>query len=261
MSGGSSPHIRGTPREGLHLLATTRLIPAHTGNTAVGFKVDKFAAAHPRTYGEHLRIRGRKSGVSGSSPHIRGTHAARGLWRNPIRLIPAHTGNTYLLPGFQTPKSAHPRTYGEHTRNWRNIWNRTGSSPHIRGTRALSERVTVPVRLIPAHTGNTYSRQNRNEQPTAHPRTYGEHSTIRELIREVHGSSPHIRGTPPGAPFGCGRVRLIPAHTGNTLPCLPDHRRRAAHPRTYGEHGSIVAYAMAAVGSSPHIRGARTIIL
>ncbi len=158
---------------------------------------------------------GRRGG--GSSPHIRGTPGNTRILSLPMRLIPAHTGNTATTTSTTSAETAHPRTYGEH-----DMWDLyyhclNGSSPHIRGTLNSKSIQGFKVRLIPAHTGNTRTRSVLLSVCSAHPRTYGEHRGLTCKRRSAPGSSPHIRGTLSRWILRCSISRLIPAHTGNTL--------------------------------------------
>ena len=54
---GSSPHMRGTRNPDEHKRHTEGIIPAHAGNTRYGTPRRGLRRDHPRTCGEHLRIR------------------------------------------------------------------------------------------------------------------------------------------------------------------------------------------------------------
>ena len=71
---GSSPHMRGTPRPPPRRTARPGIIPAHAGNTLVKYLLSEMPKDHPRTCGEHTPVRSNDPSVSGSSPHMRGTH-------------------------------------------------------------------------------------------------------------------------------------------------------------------------------------------
>ena len=74
------------------------------------------------------------------------------------------------------PTSAHPRSRGEHTPNWPNIWRRTGSPPLARGTRAGLINAPAVQRLTPARAGNTPMAADLFLWLAAHPRSRGEHT-------------------------------------------------------------------------------------
>ena len=52
------------------------------------------------------------------------------------------------------------------------------------------------MRLIPVHTGNTFTAAAVGVSVTAHPRAYGEYTPSFVLTLTTAGSSPCIRGIP-----------------------------------------------------------------
>ena len=182
--------------------------------------------------------------VPGSSPHTRGTPGSRScqgyrLWDHPrIRgehsadihhaapatgIIPAYAGNTkFPIIGFK---------------------DKTGSSPHTRGTLGLTvvgcliasdhprirgehcscaENSFRNVGIIPAYAGNT-----------THWQTCG---------YVVAGSSPHTRGTRCCRSRRCGSRRDHPRIRGEHDGYLPQNRLRPPdHPRIRGEHTYLPA--------------------
>ena len=69
------------------------------------------------------------------------------------------------------------------------------------------------------------------------------------------GSSPRMRGTPLPHPQRRPGHRIIPAHAGNSPGRSPARPRMPDHPRACGELSSDVLIALAAIGSSPRMRG------
>ena len=70
---GSSPHTRGTQIENALMRGVIRIIPAYAGNTAVYKSQYCPIGDHPRIRGEHVISAWENAGISGSSPHTRGT--------------------------------------------------------------------------------------------------------------------------------------------------------------------------------------------
>ena len=91
---GSSPLARGTRRQGEHMLALGRFIPAGAGNTRHSGTHRDRRAVHPRWRGEHLHSRPGLPGNTGSSPLARGTLPAPAPRVEKRRFIPAGAGNT-----------------------------------------------------------------------------------------------------------------------------------------------------------------------
>ena len=88
-----------------------------------------------------------------------------------------------------------------------------------------------------------------------HPRVCGEHSRVMKSRSNCGGSSPRMRGTPPGIGICANSTGIIPAYAGNTR--LP--RRSCAglwdHPRVCGEHTLSNRISSGLRGSSPRMRG------
>ena len=64
-----------------------------------------------------------------------------------------------------------------------------------------------------------------------------------------------MRGTLPDSRVLRNGVGIIPAHAGNTLRSRRTAQHTRDHPRTCGEHAALNVEALAAAGSSPHMRG------
>ena len=91
---GSSPPVRGTHCGGVRLHRANRFIPACAGNTTQGRKMRGRLPVHPRLCGEHSKSSAGARMPDGSSPPVRGTHAARERDNVVERFIPACAGNT-----------------------------------------------------------------------------------------------------------------------------------------------------------------------
>ena len=178
----------------------SRFIPAHAGNTLMRIHSPVTRPVHPRTCGEHDEI----------ITHLMDIH----------RFIPAHAGNTRRWAGWCISSAVHPRTCGEH---------------QIKVEQLVSQR-----RFIPAHAGNTARAASPPSHRPVHPRTCGEHSIRSEYSMRFSGSSPHMRGTPPGGPRHRAAERFIPAHAGNTTTPTWSIFMTTVHPRTCGEHSVSV---------------------
>ena len=95
---GSSPRMRGKPRNRIRRLVRTGLIPAHAGKTVCNSSIAEIRWAHPRACGENARASRTLALPPGSSPRMRGKRHFRRLPRAGRRLIPAHAGKTRRCP-------------------------------------------------------------------------------------------------------------------------------------------------------------------
>ena len=137
-------------------------------------------------------------GVSdlGSSPLARGTPSPKcsTFWKSG--LIPARAGNTYEGWTFWQLLRAHPRSRGEHLRDFTAQPLDKGSSPLARGTPLEPGWGELFLGLIPARAGNTKPHYQRHRYYRAHPRSRGEHQYPPIPEANGQGSSPLARGTP-----------------------------------------------------------------
>ena len=210
---------------------------------------------HPRTRGEHCCSMNSHTWNSGSSPHTRGTFPRRARRWPRARFIPAHAGNmkTKWCPMFNG--AVHPRTRGEHINKLSDGLVSDGSSPHTRGTCHGGGPSPWSGRFIPAHAGNIAASATANRCSTVHPRTRGEHPTLRSSCAARPGSSPHTRGTFRQHALVRAIYRFIPAHAGNIWSRRTHRPCSTVHPRTRGEHVMLVSCGELFSGSSPHTRG------
>ena len=186
--------------------------------------------------GEHDAPSRARRGVTGSSPHGRGTPGAKYPTPAQCRIIPAWAGNTFTEAEWAGGNTDHPRMGGEHILNTVGRTYELGSSPHGRGTRAGVRPRTARRRIIPAWAGNTRLAMPIPRTTSDHPRMGGEHARAACTMTAADGSSPHGRGT----------------RTRRTWPPTP---RPSDHPRMGGEHARDSEINTQIAGSSPHGRG------
>ena len=74
------------------------------------------------------------------------------------------------------------------------------------------------VRIIPAYAGSTHSEKRPILTGPDHPRVCGEHIGAASEPSRSYGSSPRMRGAPAIRTLNLGRLRIIPAYAGSTLP-------------------------------------------
>ena len=89
----------------------------------------------------------------------------------------------------------------------------------------------------------------------------GEHYALPSVWKPLPGSSPHARGAHVSRTQSRFPQGIIPACAGSTLRWTWTNRRPWDHPRMRGEHCGTFRHLRAAMGSSPHARGARRYVL
>ena len=212
-------------------------------------------AVHPRVCGEHWHDVKEIADDGGSSPRVRGTRRLQmGAFR-PFRFIPACAGNTNASSIWVPKSPVHPRVCGEHSDQAFSNSCGAGSSPRVRGTHHLADRIDEEIRFIPACAGNTGLRLSRQAISAVHPRVCGEHSVESISSPPSDGSSPRVRGTLPMMSKIDHSNRFIPACAGNTGWWHSGWFPKEVHPRVCGEHFRLHAGTQAVRGSSPRVRG------
>ena len=86
---------------------------------------------------------------------MRGTQLVEADVADDRGIIPAHAGNTGILPGQHEADRDHPRACGEHSVIGQQSQNQQGSSPRMRGTPLRNNNHDNRLWIIPAHAGNT----------------------------------------------------------------------------------------------------------
>ena len=173
---GSSPRMRGKHRSNRARPMVPRLIPAHAGKTRNAVIFPSRSRAHPRACGENIVRHPRCFQEAGSSPRMRGKHDRIEASATSRRLIPAHAGKTSFRAANGRRKWAHPRACGENESVTKTHVFKPGSSPRMRGKRAVHVRYYDKPGLIPAHAGKTLSERVAHVEPWAHPRACGENT-------------------------------------------------------------------------------------
>ena len=156
------------------------------------------------------------------------------------------------------PAGDHPRVCGEHILPHHARRTDAGSSPRMRGTRAVCCDGDDRIGIIPAYAGNTRKAHPKPQTGRDHPRVCGEHARQRHGRACKTGSSPRMRGTRMWKSARTVRAGIIPAYAGNTRPCRPYPTWFWDHPRVCGEHADLREHDHIGRGSSPRMRGTPT---
>ena len=130
-----------------------------------------------------------------------------------------------------------------------------GSSPRVRGKPHRSQPLIPEQRLIPACAGKTADPNSVAPDAPAHPRVCGENAPLTDAQSLFAGSSPRVRGKPPGRSPAYPGPGLIPACAGKTRSCGLRGSCCWAHPRVCGENAVPPLGAATCMGSSPRVRG------
>ena len=212
---------------------------------------------HPRVCGEHFILARIPLVGRGSSPRMRGAPASPGTIPSTSGIIPAYAGSTSTIFTLGISVWDHPRVCGEHCRAFQDVFLQPGSSPRMRGAQGYIGKGIVPIRIIPAYAGSTWSGRTRHRVCGDHPRVCGEHLVASTFADCRSGSSPRMRGAPNPPAVRRPSPGIIPAYAGSTWISWQRNAILGDHPRVCGEHSLGCSCAMRRIGSSPRMRAAR----
>ena len=125
----------------------------------------------------------------------------------------------------------------------------------MRGKRHLAERFGYFLRIIPAHAGQTGLGNPTRRSSADHPRACGANMRSGSESSACAGSSPRMRGKRRLVREQHHRIRIIPAHAGQTASGRPEASCSADHPRACGANKSLSRMSPLRNGSSPRMRG------
>ena len=127
----------------------------------------------------------------------------------------------------------------------------------MRGKRhGFAETVRL-ARIIPAHAGQTGASSTTFPHRPDHPRACGANVALVVCCHSMSGSSPRMRGKLDDLRDMLSRLRIIPAHAGQTDTRVETVHIPADHPRACGAN-CCAAYSRCHIaGSSPRMRGKR----
>ena len=186
---------------------------------------------------------------------MRGKLACGACGRLVVRIIPAHAGQTCRPCRRTRQRADHPRACGANFVTSLLLSSRDGSSPRMRGKPEHADRGLRHGRIIPAHAGQTWQGNLCGWTRQDHPRACG--ANMQDLWQKTSefGSSPRMRGKRRGQRHRGSRLRIIPAHAGQTG--CPDGSLMifSDHPRACGANSLVVEGAEFDAGSSPRMRG------
>ena len=151
-------------------------------------------ADHPRACGANPDTVHEAYVEHGSSPRMRGKLICITGVCAHTRIIPAHAGQTGTLRSDRRRKTDHPRACGANYPSRKSAGVLSGSSPRMRGKLHAVVTVTLGERIIPAHAGQTASKQPTHTGTTDHPRACGANFLVGGEQFGVAGSSPRMRG-------------------------------------------------------------------
>ena len=232
-----------------------RIIPAHAGQTPQFGNGVWVETDHPRACGANKLPNAAALPVAGSSPRMRGKLDDSSAYMYTLRIIPAHAGQTGRVERASCFIADHPRACGANWCENANTVGERGSSPRMRGKRTGHRDIAQPHRIIPAHAGQTPKSAKTATSETDHPRACGANDMYLHLLMELAGSSPRMRGKLRLQHSPKIRLRIIPAHAGQTAYGARSTFVGTDHPRACGANLASRRFHHGLSGSSPRMRG------
>ena len=111
------------------------------------------------------------------------------------------------------------------------------------------------LRIIPAHAGQTRLSNKPPNVVADHPRACGANLSTFITPLRASGSSPRMRGKRVVGLHDTVRIRIIPAHAGQTPSWGPPEPVWTDHPRACGANPTSSTFPLISCGSSPRMRG------
>ena len=255
MAVGSSPRVRGKLSDAIPGASGKRIIPARAGQTGWTRPSAPPRPDHPRACGANVADLVELVCEPGSSPRVRGKLVPNLRFGGDDRIIPARAGQTMSCLISLTSASDHPRACGANMGMTQKLKDKYGSSPRVRGKRALLRLPIATVRIIPARAGQTALETQIQALETDHPRACGANAMLKNGAYTGNGSSPRVRGKHLAGDYRVRRHRIIPARAGQTKDADKAASDSSDHPRACGANSTTSRRSWSASGSSPRVRG------
>ena len=173
---GSPPQVRGKELQKILGERIRRITPAGAGkSTNNGFGSTLFKD-HPRRCGEKFSIGLQYHKRTGSPPQVRGKVLISSGMKLPDRITPAGAGKRSIFFYHCRDFRDHPRRCGEKCRLHRQIAQKAGSPPQVRGKVYFPTLTFQKIRITPAGAGKSAAPPCEGRARWDHPRRCGEKS-------------------------------------------------------------------------------------
>ena len=153
--GGSPPRMRGKLAEKYIPALLRRITPADAGKTSGWREVWQKEWDHPRGCGENVSEQAFPTYSKGSPPRMRGKLNHGSNRKYPKRITPADAGKTLSMNQTRSFPPDHPRGCGENRKNRKNLQEKLGSPPRMRGKHKEGLIFVSRDRITPADAGKT----------------------------------------------------------------------------------------------------------
>ena len=213
---GLSPRMRGRHSRNPPGILRQGFIPAHAGQTRVGFPARRPRRVYPRACGADRSFFLVVWLLAGLSPRMRGRQTTSRTLGIHFGFIPAHAGQTKNVLFKKEKKWVYPRACGADALRSAATISGWGLSPRMRGRRSLPGERKQNFGFIPAHAGQTVLLPGGGRVHGVYPRACGADGSPFALGLTAGGLSPRMRGRLLGQKDKRDNYGFIPAHAGQT---------------------------------------------
>ena len=170
---GTSPRVRGKPRNRPPGRLAPGYIPACAGEAAQDHRRREANRVHPRVCGGSARFDPSRAPGLGTSPRVRGKLIRETEDSIGRRYIPACAGEAWRMTNDRRARRVHPRVCGGSKGLGGRESVEEGTSPRVRGKRRDHEGPRGDNRYIPACAGEAVSTWDSGMLRRVHPRVCG----------------------------------------------------------------------------------------
>ena len=195
MKWGSPPLTREPQSGGEIVLSHIRITPAHAGTTYNLTLYSPMTRDHPRSRGNHSTVESSSCVILGSPPLTREPLYELRTFDPDGGITPAHAGTTRCCRSRTARTRDHPRSRGNHSAALVPVPPEVGSPPLTREpqTRVCSQYPSCGI--TPAHAGTTPTMLLYTYLLQDHPRSRGNHSSMKHRMVGGRWITPAHAGT------------------------------------------------------------------
>ena len=246
---GTSPRVRGKHDQKIPGAVARGYIPACAGEAPRPTASRDRTEVHPRVCGGSRYCDAMLARWKGTSPRVRGKGVHGVLGQG---YIPACAGEAAAARVTARTNWVHPRVCGGSLGASRSASRSWGTSPRVRGKRAMLRFPANPIRYIPACAGEAAALPKSLTVSEVHPRVCGGSRYCDAMLARWKGTSPRVRGKGVHGVLGQG---YIPACAGEAAAARVTARTNWVHPRVCGGSLGASRSASRSWGTSPRVRG------
>ena len=252
---GLSPRVRGNQVQKARSATSIGSIPACAGEPGACCGRWTAMRVYPRvcggTFGDETPI----EPAAGLSPRVRGNLRVFLVGPAVVGSIPACAGEPPTGSSWRWLARVYPRVCGGTICGAEPITVTSGLSPRVRGNRPLDRLGVWRIGSIPACAGEPCPEPAAFQTGRVYPRVCGGTPHVTDVVQQLQGLSPRVRGNRRRSWTRRQRAGSIPACAGE--PGRPGWGRSCprVYPRVCGGTSRVYRVLLGVAGLSPRVRG------